>query len=343
MTINLKSAMHAAALAESLGDTEARASGVLSNTRPTTSRIRRRRAARRAGVGAMSVATVAAVAVGGGVVRSHNAPGATPTRTAPGLVPSTALSRRAGVECGKPFDPTVKSDPRFAAASVQAFDSDGVHLPFDVTVTEANDPRPTTKGKVSPTTAVVLANGVVVGIAPASDDPLAGFPTTWPRSTGDSTGSTNTTYLVPITQTTNCLGSVPPTVWDDMFEVAFLLDYAMPGESQTALVISEPTKAPRQNLEPTPQPGPPGWVIFTPSSLSGADGGYLAFKAEDYRRAKDDAGARIPLYRAPEAGVDPASLPYTGPVEAHASGVGRLIITENGVVEAEIAEEDIPE
>lgn len=340
MALDLELALSELAHTVPVGNDSFPADGMTAAVRRMATRVRRRRAARYAGTSVVGAAAVAAIAVGGSAVRSHNAPGATPPRTAPGLVPSTALSKRAGVECGKPFDPTGRSDPRFDVHPM-ALDFDGTHLPFDANVTDANDPRPTTKRSVSPTTAVVLAGGVVVGIAVASDDPLAGFPDNWPQSTGDPAAS-QLALRVPITQTTNCLGSVPPTVWDDMFEVAFLLDYAMPGESQTALVISEPTKAPHQNAHPTPQPGPPGWLVFTPY-LSGSEPGYLAFMPADYRRVKDIAGARITLYRAPEAGVDPAGLPYTGPIEAHASGSGRLIVSEDGVVEAEIAEEDMPE
>jgi hypothetical protein len=329
MSVNLKNAMHAAALAESLGDTEARASGVLSNTRPTTSRIRRRRAARQAGTSVVGAAAVAAIVVGGSAVKSHN--------TAAG--PSTALSERAGVQCGKPFDPTGKSDPRFTVSEVQSGGAwRGVSLPFAYQVFEGNQTlEGTEQESVSPTTAVILERGVVVGITEPTSS-WGAFHPGLSQPPVDQTEWPDPWHYVSIAQTMNCIGTTPAHVTQDMFEVVFLSDYRVPGTSRTALVVTNPAKGPHEsNLT---QPLAPTDYIFWPIDWANPGGGTAAVKWADYAAARDKPGATVPLYVVPTNYVAPGTAPYAGAGEAHITADGTLQITLNGSVIATLTKAD---
>lgn len=337
MSVNLKNAMHAAALAESLGDADARATGVLSNTRPTTSRIRRRRAAQQAGTSVVGVAAVAAIVVGGSAVRSHN--------TAVGG-PGTSLSKRAGAECGKPFDPAGKSTgpvSMFAHSLGLAYANSGAQfLRFGVQLgnnktREELDPQ----WSVSPETAVILRDGIVVGIVPSTPSwavPYAGIP-----SPTDAATHPDLMAYVPIAETMNCLGVVPTPVRDAMFDVVLLRDYPIAGQAGTDLVVSASVKAPHDGSTA---------LVKDPVDLSNSNldlgveivgdwrvvGFYLsvtdaknyAFNLADYLRVKDTPGADVPLYGVAGPDNTPTSTPAPARLKARASGEGSLVITVDG-------------
>jgi len=337
MSVNLKNAMHAAALAESLGDTEARASGVLSNTRPTTSRIRRRRAAQQAGTTVVGAAAVAAIVVGGSAIRSHN--------TAVGGA-STSLSKRAGAECGKPFDPTGKSKGPISMfvypQGMSAANSGAQYLTFGVTL--GNDETRTMldpQWSVSPETAVILRDGIVVGIVKTTPwwaVPYAGIP-----SPTDAATHPDLRAFVPIAETMNCLGVVPTPVRDAMFDVVLLRDYPIAGQAGTDLVVSASVKAPHDcstvvgngpvdlsnsNLDLGVEIVGDGRVFIL--SLSTQDVSDYAFNLADYLRVKDTPGADVPLYGVAGPDNKPTSTPAPARVKAHASGEGSLVITVDG-------------
>ena len=337
MSVNLKNAMHAAALAESLGDTEARASGVLSNTRPTTSRIRRRRAARQAGTGVVGAAAVAAIVVGGSAIRSHNTAVSGP---------STSLSKRAGAECGKPFDPAGKSTgpvSMFAHSAGLAYANSGAQfLRFDVQLgnnqtREDLDPQ----WSVSPETAVILRDGIVVGIVKSTPSwavPYAGLP-----SPTDAAAQHDPMAFVPIAETMNCLGVVPTPVRDAMFDVVLLRDYPIAGQTGTDLVVSASVKAPHDGSTA---------LVKDPVDLSNSnldlgveivgdwrvvgfylsvtDGKNYAFNLADYLRVKDTPGADVPLYGVAGPDNTPTSTAAPTRFKARASGEGSLVITVDG-------------
>jgi hypothetical protein len=337
MSVNLKNAMHAAALAESLGDTEARASGALSNTRPTTSRIRRRRAAQQAGTSMVGAAAVAAIVVGGSAIRSHNTAVSGP---------STSLSKRAGAECGKPFDPAGKSTgpvSMFADSLGVAYANSGAQfLRFGVQLgdnqtREELDPQ----WSVSPETAVILRDGIVVGIVPSTPSwavPYAGIP-----SPTEAAAQHDPMAFVPIAETMNCLGVVPTPVRDAMFDVVLLRDYPIAGQTGTDLVVSASVKAPHDGSTA---------LVKDPVDLSNSNldlgveivgdwrvvGFYLpmpdaknyAFNLTDYLRVKDTPGADVPLYGVAGPDNKPTSTPAPARFKAHASGEGSLVITVDG-------------
>ena len=337
MSVNLKNAMHAAALAESLGDTEARASGVLSNTRPTTSRIRHRRAAQQAGTSMVGAAAVAAIVVGGSAVRSHN--------TAVGG-PGTSLSKRAGAECGKPFDPTGKSKGPISMFAypqgLSAANSGAQYIDFAITLGN-NETRTTLdpQGSVSPETAVILRDGIVVGIVKTTPwwaVPYAGIP-----SPTDAATHPDLRAFVPIAETMNCLGVVPAPVRDAMFDVVLLRDYPIAGQAGTDLVVSASVKAPHDGSTA---------LVKDPVDLSNSNldlgveivgdwrvvGFYLsvtdaknyAFNLADYLRVKDTPGADVPLYGVAGPDNTPTSTAAPARMKAHASGKGSLVITVDG-------------
>jgi hypothetical protein len=325
MSTNLKSALHAAALAESLSDADAPGATVLAETRPTMARIRRRRAARYAGTSVVGVAAVAAIAVGSTAAKSRV--------TAPGG-PVTALSERAGAVCDKPFDPAGKSDPGLGAvAGNDNPGSDGPDaakysalylLPWSGSPSNQSLPF---QPSVSPATAVVLKDGVVVGITTTK--------VRWQMMYGDEPYPTDkqwfdNSYFVPIAEMTNCLSAALPTPTEHMFDVVMLTDYSIPGHTGTALAVSEPVKVPHTYVLTTAPGHLPHIELFgmDPSDLAA---GLLGFKTTDYAQVKDTAGATVPLYAAPGGAVDPNADPYTGPFAAHASGKGAIVITKDGV------------
>jgi hypothetical protein len=245
--------------------------------------------------------------------------------------------------CGQPFDGTGKSDPRFNATHVSAsFERGGAQLSFLSPVVENDQSQTlTSKRSVSPTTAVVLKDGVVVGITETND----GWNVTHPneaRPTAALALEPDLPWLfVPVAEATNCLGVVPTQVTDDMFQVVFLRDYAVAGETGTALVVSAPVRGPHDSAT-TPQPVNTGdvWMVY-PIDTADSSAGDLAFLTADYLRVKNTPGANVPLYFAPTGWVEPGSTPYTGPAEAHATGQGSLVITFNGAILYTVTDADL--
>ena len=337
MSVNLKNAMHDAALAESLGDAEARAGGVLSNPLLTTSRIRRRRAAQQAGTSIVGAAAVAAIVVGGGALKAQNA--------AVGG-PSTSLAKRAGAECGKPFDPTGKSKGPISMfvypQGLSAANSGAQYLAFGVTLGN-NETRTVLdpQASVAPETAVILQGGIVVGIVKSTPwwaVPYAGIP-----EPTDAAAHPDLRAYVPIAEATNCLGTVPTPVRDAMFDVVLLRDYPIAGHAGTNLVVSASVRAPHNSS--TVMGNDPvdlsnsnldlgvkivgHWRVFIFSPSAG-DGGLYAFNLADYLRVKDSPGADVPLYGVAGPDDTPTSTPAPARMKAQASGKGSLVITVDG-------------
>jgi len=346
MSVNLKNAMHAAALAESLGDTEARATGVLSNTRPTTSRIRHRRTARQAGTSVVGVAAVAAIVVGGSALKAHvHAAG----------MPNTALSKRAGAVCGQPFDPAGKSDPRFTSRTmITDLSPDKPPTMIIVWTDDVELSRPTYKAqRASAPTVVVLQNGIVVGITETITgtqltDVLASGQLTHPSGTPDPADlADNQQVFVMVNETMNCTGTVPSRITANMFDLVVLTEFRVAGDPETALVIAPPVKGPSIYDDSVSTPADQQtadaatWDLVTVGETDTVRGEVLGFKIGDYLAVKDTPGANVPLYPAKDGWVPPGTAPYSGPAEAHASGNGSIIITLNGVKVTEQTEQDM--
>jgi len=346
MNLDIEQTLQEFAHSAPVADAAAIRSSLAGRTRHMVRNARRRRTVRHVTYATTSVAAAAATAFGASqaipALHSLRHPSAAGTSATPG----TVLSKRAGVECGKPFDGTGKSDPRFRATDVGADVERGMtpstfQLSFSSPVFENNQTLTLTlKRSVSPTTAVVLRAGVVVGIAETND----GWNVTHPneaRPTAALALEPEVWLFVPVAETMNCLGIVPTQVTDDMFEVVFLRDYAVAGETGTALVVSAPVRGPHSSAA-TPQPVNTGdWWMVYPIDSADSSAGDLAFLTADYLRVKNTPGANVPLYFAPTGWVKPGTPPYTGPAEAHATGQGSLVITFNGAVLYTVTDADL--
>jgi hypothetical protein len=347
MSFDLEHALTELARSVPVGDDSFAADGMATTIRRMSTHVRRRRAARRAGTSVVGAAAVAAIAVGGSAIKTHNA-------AASG--PSTALSKRAGAECGKPFDPAGKADPNvtlFAHAFGVGYSVNsnyqylrlGIQLGDNATQTEL-DPMPS----VSPETAVILQDGVVVGITKTT--PWWQLSSQEAPAPDNAASTPDMVAYIPVTETMNCKGIVPSPVKDAMFDVVLLRDVAVPGQSTTTLVASAPVRAPHDSS--TSLPGTTGtvdlansnldlgveikgdWRIFV-FSVSDQSAVWFAFKLDDYLAVKDTPGASVPLYGAP-TGPDPSYTLSTGVLKASATGDGSLLITFDGVRYGEVQE-----
>ena len=338
MALDLEHALSELAHTPPVGDDSFPADGMAATVRRMATHVRRRRAARYAGTSVVGAAAVAAIAVGGSAVRSHDT-----------LGPATSLSRRAGAECDKPFDAAGKSDA--GVAGELSYDaevgSDGrtpvyggneKYLRMNLTPLVGDNLNLLERMSVSPVTAVILRSGVVVGITTVpSIFEVMPLPTPMPTNAP----AWDTTYFVPIAELTNCLGVAPPALTDDMFEVVMLANYALPGRSGTALVITPSASVPHQNVTDPGQSRTGRHVQVFSTDQTDPNATKLAFDTAYYSTFKDVAGTNIPLYAAPDGYPKPNTAPITGPFDAHASGQGSVVITCNGAAFLVITDADM--
>lgn len=339
MTRNLADELHRLAHSGP-GAEAARPGAVIADSAPRLVRqVHRRRTARHAGTAVAGASLVAALAVGGSALKAHvDAAGG----------PSTALSKRAGAECGKPFNGTGKSDPGWSGIigflgigmneEVKGLTGlDGVAAGSEKYLRMTMEPQVDHQGtavlvmhmSTSPVTAVISHGGVVVGITTAPTFQEVSVPNASPPP-GENFFTTH--YVVPIAGVMNCPGVVPIPLTADLLDVVMLADYTIPGRKGTALVVTPSAKAPHENLTDPGQGRTGRHVQVFSTDPTDPNAAKLAFDTAyySYSTVKDVAGTNIPLYAAPDGYPEPNTAPITGPFEAHASGQRSVVITHNG-------------
>lgn len=348
MTRNLADELHRLAHSGP-GAEAARPGATIVDSAPRLVRqVQRRRAARHAGTSVVGAAAVAAIVVGGGALKAHvDAAGG----------PSTALSKRAGAECGKPFNGAGKSDPGWSG--IIGFEGFGAHqtsrtldgiegvsngsekylrMMMEPQVDHQGTAVPVWHMSASPVTAVISHGGVVVGIMAIGSYEATLFPDVTPPA-GENFFSG--TYLVPIAGVMNCPGLVPIPLTADLLDVVMLADYTIPGRKGTALVVTPSAKAPHENLTDPGQYGVGRHVQVFSTDPADPNAAKLAFDTAYYSTVKDVAGTNIPLYAAPDGYPKPNTAPITGPFEAHTSGQRSVVITYNGAAFLIITDADM--
>lgn len=343
MALDLELALPELAHTVPVGDDSFPADGVTAAVRRLATHVRRRRAARHAGVTVVGATAVAAVAIGGSAMRSHHTAVAGP---------STSLAERAGAECGKPFDPAGKSDPRFSVpAPMFQFQIGNPEITNRMVsiwneVVELSEPSV----KLSPShpaTAVFLKDGIVVGIA----DALTDWEIMNPRATAGPGDDTLPGLTVPVTEMMNCTTTMPAKFTNNMFELVILSEYRVDGDSRTALVIAPPVKGPWV-WEPSTYTPPPGgtqtpdlndsWANFGVGETAQVRGDQVEFRIGDYLAVMGTPGANVPLYySSPDGSFANGSKPYTGLAEAHITDTGSIVATYNGAKVSEWTKTDV--
>jgi hypothetical protein len=332
MALDLELALSELAHTVPVGDDSFPADGMTATVRRMATHVRRRRAAKHAGTSIVGVAAVAAVAIGGSAIKSH-------VDAARG--PSTALSKRAGAVCGQPFDATGKSDLRFTVWQAAGYLDPAAQPPTWSTtlrITELSDPR-AKMPPAGPATAVILKDGIVVGIAQALTDFERDHPGT-PEPLGNfDDGQQNLSTLLD--DAVNCPGTAPWRITNEVLDVVMLSEVAVVGESRTALVAASPVPWPlardtrptvgSPSPTPTPTVNSDNWIsIAGIGETSKVRAENIMFKVDDYLAVKDTPGANVPLYVWNE--VTDEILPYTGPAEAHITEKGSMVATVQGIV-----------
>jgi len=332
MALDLEHALSELAHTPPVGDDSFPADGMTATVRRMATHVRRRRAAKHAGTSIVGVAAVAAIAIGGSAIKSHvDAAGG----------PSTALSKRAGAVCGQPFDATGKSDLRFTVWQAAGYLDPAAQPPTWSTllrVTELSDPR-AKMPPAGPATAVILKDGIVVGIAQALTDFERDHPGTREPLGNFDDGQQNLSMLLD--DAVNCPDTAPWRITNEVLDVVMLSEVAVVGESRTALVATSPMPWPlAQDTRPTAgSPSPTPTPTVNPQHWFGIPGvgetnkiraENLQINFDDYLAARDTPGANLPLYLWND--VTDEILPYTGPAEVHITENGSMVATVQGVL-----------
>ena len=340
MALDLELALSELAHTVPVGDESFPADGMTATVRRLATHVRRRRAARYAGTSVVGAAAVAAIVVGGGALKAHVDAAGTP---------STALSKRAGAECGKPFDGTGKSDPRFTSTTwAFTVQQRGSIANWSIASEVVELSEPSVKLSPSrPATAVFLRDGIVVGIG----DALTDWEVMNPTATASPGDDTSPGLTMPVTEMMNCTTTMPAKFTNNMFELVILSEYRVDGDSRTALVIAPPVKGPWV-WEPSTYTPPPGgtqtpdlndsWANFGVGETAQVRGDQVEFRIGDYLAVMGTPGANVPLYYSSHDGsFANGSKPYTGLAEAHITDTGSIVATYNGAKVSEWTKTDL--